>query len=123
MSRILVVDDDEVMLNFTKMWLQKEKYFVICASSGKEALSFLQSSRPDLILLDYRMPEMDGPAVLSAIRADEHLRDIPVYYRTGMDDLVARADDGPAPDGIIPKSEGKPLLIKTVAAALGTVTK
>ncbi|HAF26736.1 MAG TPA: hypothetical protein DCG85_05415 [Lachnospiraceae bacterium] len=116
MSRILLVDDDSDMLMLTGRWLEKAGYEVDRAASGSEALSCLEKIKPDLILLDYAMPGMDGPAVLSAIRENGAYENIPVYYRTGMDDN----DITPVPsaNGIIPKSEGKPGLIKAVSEAL-----
>ena len=116
MSRILLVDDDGDMLALTGRWLEKAGYEVESASSGSEALSFLENKRPDLILLDYAMPGMDGPAVLALIREKEEYNDIPVYFRTGMDDTDIIAEQ--AADGVIPKSEGKPFLMKAVAEAL-----
>ncbi|MCR5789227.1 MAG: response regulator [Lachnospiraceae bacterium] len=124
MSKILLIDDDEDMLAMTGRWLEKAGYEVMRAASGKDALSLLETSVPDLILLDYAMPEMDGPAVLSAIREREALASVPVLYRTGMDEMQEAG--APAPDGIVPKSEGKPGLLKAVSSFLlghGTVKK
>ncbi len=119
MSLILLVDDDEDMLAMTGRWLEKAGHEVKRASSGKAALSFLSEQKPDLILLDYAMPEMDGPAVLAEIQKREDCADIPVLYRTGMEDCGTDGQtQGPRPYGIIPKSEGKPYLIKAVTEAL-----
>ena len=71
MSRILLIDDDSDMLTLTARWLEKAGYEVIKAASGSEALSSLETESYDLILLDYAMPGMDGPAVLRAIREKE----------------------------------------------------
>ncbi len=119
MSRILLIDDDEDMLSITVRWLAKAGYEVSSASSGSAALKLLSEFTPDLILLDYAMPEMDGPAVLKAIRSGEATKKIPVLYRTGMDDIVTEGGEGvPEADGIIPKSEGKPFLLEAVSKAL-----
>ncbi len=116
MSCILLIDDDADMLTLTARWLEKAGYEVVKASSGSDALLHLEEKRPDLILLDYAMPEMDGPKVLASIREKEEYKKIPVYYRTGMDDTNITTE--PAADGVIPKSEGKPYLMKAVADAL-----
>ena len=113
MNTILLIDDDEDMLAMTGRWLEKAGYSVTKATGGEEALSVLKGFKPDLILLDYAMPGMDGPATLAAIRALDELKNIPVLYRTGMDDDIS----GDA-DGVIPKSEGKPFLMKAVENAL-----
>ena len=119
MSHVLIVDDDTDMLAMVSRWLQKSGYEVSTAASGKEALSVLSGSKPDLILLDHRMPEMDGPAVLKAIRSDEALKDIPVLYRTGADDIdESEYEEQAKPDGIVPKSGGKPALMKAVGEIL-----
>ncbi len=113
MSLLLLVDDDEDMTALTSRWLTKAGYEVHTEFSGAGALSFLKSTKPDLILLDYAMPEMDGPAVLEAIRADDATKDIPVLFRTGMDDDIGSHDVG-----VIPKSEGKATLLQAVADVL-----
>ena len=62
-------------------------YDVDIAGSGKEALEILKSGpKPELILLDIAMPEMDGYEVLSRIKSDPDLKDIPVVFLTGMTD-------------------------------------
>ncbi len=119
MSCVLVIDDDTDMLAMVSRWLERSGYEVKTASSGKEALSVLSGMKPQLILLDHRMPEMDGPAVLKAIRSDEALKDIPVLYRTGAEDIDgSEGEDQPRPDGIVPKSGGKPALMKAVGEIL-----
>ena len=84
-KKILIVDDDGTMLRMMKTWLSV-KYHVYMASSGKIALSFLADNPMDLILLDYEMPVLDGPAVLKEIRDSETLRDTPVIFLTAKDD-------------------------------------
>ncbi|WP_022763791.1 response regulator [Butyrivibrio sp. XPD2006] len=119
MKRILLIDDDEDMLAMTGRWLEKGGYEVMKAASGKEALDKISSDRPDLILLDYAMPEMDGPAVLAAIRSNPETKDIPVVYRTGMDDTDCEGSGDVRPDGIVSKSEGRPSLMKAVEEIFG----
>ena len=114
MSNILIIDDDEDMLALTGRWLEKGGYAVMKASSGKEALAMITDNKPDIILLDYAMPEMDGPAVLKAIRAGEATKDIPVLFRTGMDDMDSGEDEDAKPDGFVAKSDGRPALMKAV---------
>ena len=119
MKRILLIDDDEDMLAMTGRWLEKGGYEVMKAVSGKDALDMIAVKRPDLILLDYAMPEMDGPAVLAAIRSNEETKDIPVVYRTGMDDADVSGQGDYRPDGVVSKSEGRPSLMKAVEEIIG----
>ena len=78
MNRILVVDDEPTLrLGFT-FALKTEDYEVDAASNGREALELLQEETYDLVILDLRMPEMDGLETLSAIRKNSKLRHLPV---------------------------------------------
>ena len=80
---ILVVDDNSMMLRLVKEYLH-EKYDVATALSGKIALKFLRNKKTDLILLDYEMPDENGPAVLEKLRASDATKDIPVVFLTGV---------------------------------------
>ena len=83
---ILVVDDDAANLRMANHILSKEKMRVSCLKSGKDAVTFLRENRPDLILLDIHMPEMDGFETIAAIRENEGAADIPVIFLTADDD-------------------------------------
>jgi len=61
-------------------------YKVLPANSGANALKILAKTKPDLILLDYEMPEMNGPQVLEALRADSETANIPVMFLTAKSD-------------------------------------
>lgn len=82
---ILVVDDDVQMLNVIKLYLQ-DLYDVTVVPSGKLALKFISKKATDLVLLDYMMPEMDGPAVLQEIRENSNYPNVPVIFLTGVSD-------------------------------------
>lgn len=84
--RILVIDDATIVHKTIKGHLDAE-YEVATAISGKVALRFLQAKEVSLILLDYEMPEMDGPAVLNKLREDPYLAQIPVVFLTGINDV------------------------------------
>lgn len=82
---ILIVDDDPTMLRTVKHYLE-EKYVVATAPSGKFAIKFLSQRPADLVLLDYEMPEVDGPEVFKAIKESEDTKNIPVVFLTGITD-------------------------------------
>lgn len=84
-KNILVVDDDKTFLKVVRSWLT-EKYNVIPVTSGAQALQYLAQHKPDLILLDYEMPVLNGPTVLESIRSENNLKDIPVFFLTGVDE-------------------------------------
>lgn len=82
---ILVVDDSGTFLHAIKSWLDPI-YKVIMVSSAINAISYLATNNPDLILLDYEMPVCSGPELLEMIRADQSNSDIPVMFLTGKGD-------------------------------------
>ncbi len=76
--RILVVDDEEDVINVLRLVLSKSGYDVLTAPSGMEGLMLAQSERPDAILLDIMMKEMDGWEVLKLLKLDDATRRMPV---------------------------------------------
>ena len=83
-KKILLVDDSQVQLHMLKNLLNR-KYEICMAESGQEALRVLPQFMPDLIFLDYNMPEFDGKETLKKIR-EEGYGDIPVVFLTGVND-------------------------------------
>lgn len=84
-KKILVVDDSGAMLRNVKGWLE-DKYQVILANSGAMAIKYLATNRPDLVLLDYEMPVVDGSQVLEMIRTETDFCDVPVIFLTSKND-------------------------------------
>lgn len=82
-KNILAVDDSGILLRSVKSMLEN-RYDVAVATSGKMAIKQAKKKKPDLILLDYEMPEWDGKRTLEEIRADEELKDIPVVFLTAI---------------------------------------
>ena len=81
---ILVVDDNAMVLRNIKGILQNQ-YSVAVAPSGVHAFISIGKRTPDLILLDYEMPEMNGKEVLEKLQAEEEYADIPVIFLTSVD--------------------------------------
>ena len=81
---ILVVDDNAMVLRNIKAILEKN-YSVSVAPSGVHAFISIGKKVPDLILLDYEMPEMNGKEVLKKLQATKEYADIPVVFLTSMD--------------------------------------
>lgn len=84
-KKILLVDDNGTTLRNIKGWLD-EKYTVVPCNSGTRAIKYLATNKPDLILLDYEMPVVDGKQVLEMIRSENDLQAIPVIFLTGKSD-------------------------------------
>jgi chemosensory pili system protein ChpA (sensor histidine kinase/response regulator) len=86
MSRILIVDDAPAGREAMAKWLQKEGYETATARNGAEALARLKDSKPDLIVLDHMMPEVDGLTFLAGIRRFPKWKTLPVIMLTGIKD-------------------------------------
>jgi CheY-like chemotaxis protein len=80
----MVVEDNLDEAKLIKMVLEGEGYEAACAFDGQEALDKLESVKPDLIVLDIMMPEMDGFAFCSKLRASPESKDIPVVLLTAV---------------------------------------
>jgi DNA-binding response OmpR family regulator len=81
-KKILLVDDSNTVLLMEKMILSHGRYDLLTARNGVEGVARARADRPDLILLDVMMPEMNGLDALLAIRADADTRAIPVIMVT-----------------------------------------
>jgi len=79
---ILLVDDDEHILRSLEIYLKMEEFRVMTAPGGREALDVLKDTRPDLIVLDIMMPEIDGFQVLEYIKGDPKIKNVPVIMLT-----------------------------------------
>jgi two-component system, cell cycle response regulator len=86
-GNILLIDDLPENLQLLSELLTQLGYSIRSVTSGRMALKTLSVKQPDLILLDIKMPEMDGYQVCAAIKADEKLRDIPIIFISALDDV------------------------------------
>ena len=84
-TRVLLVEDDAVQRERMRGWLEGPQWNVQEAENGREALNRIQERKPDVILLDLMMPEMDGFAVVAALQKEVGWRDIPVIVITSLD--------------------------------------
>jgi DNA-binding response OmpR family regulator len=88
---VLLVEDDDTLATMQRVRLEMDGYRVAVAEDGEAGLRLALELLPDLVILDYRLPRLDGAGVLRALRADERTRDIPVIVLSAFDDprLVA----------------------------------
>jgi len=84
-TRVLLVEDDADQRERMRAWLTGEHWAVEEAANGREALARVQADKPDVILLDLMMPEMDGFAVVAALQKEARWSDIPVIVITARD--------------------------------------
>jgi two-component system cell cycle response regulator len=89
-ARVLVVDDVDVNVRLLEAKLSSEYFTVLTASSGQEALQAVKSERPDIVLLDVMMPEMDGFEVCRRLKSDPKTADIPVIMVTALSEVSDR---------------------------------
>jgi DNA-binding response OmpR family regulator len=117
-KKILVVDDEDDILQFLELVLREKGYDVVTAAGGQEALTRAQIEKPDLVLLDIMMPQMDGWEVLKLLRVDDETADIPVAMlsaRTEAKDRVQGLQEG-AIDYIC-----KPFALQELLEKIGTI--
>ncbi|MFH0985122.1 MAG: response regulator [Candidatus Omnitrophota bacterium] len=81
-KKILVIDDEDAILMLAASRLEANGYVVVTALSGKEGLEMARKEMPDLVLLDYVMPEMNGGEVLDRLKKDPRTKHIPVVMFT-----------------------------------------
>ncbi len=81
---ILIVDDEFGILEVLESILSDAGFSVQSAINGQEALSRMQKTVPDLVILDFMMPLLDGAGVITAMRADKRLRSVPVLLASAL---------------------------------------
>ncbi|MBS3939488.1 MAG: response regulator [Actinobacteria bacterium] len=80
LARVLAVDDDPTILRLLQVNLEMEGHDVLTAENGQSALEVIRAERPQVVLLDVMMPEMDGFQVCEAVRADPDIADTPIVF-------------------------------------------
>jgi DNA-binding response OmpR family regulator len=84
MKKILIIDDDQTFLKTMSAKLDLLAYQVVTASDGEEGLSKTLSEKPDLILLDIKMPKLDGFGFLKTLRDEKKVTDIPILITSNL---------------------------------------
>src|SRR5690606_1770934 len=119
LPKVLVVDDNAQNRALVQATLEDEGYDVFLASSGEEGLALFEAHDPDCLLLDVRMPGMDGPTLCRRVRELPQGKDVPVVFLTALRDVdtfdEARAAGG---DDFLTKPVRPTELLVRVEAAL-----
>ena len=118
-KKILVIDDHEPMRRNVLMILEMEGFKPLNAPSGRKGLELARKEKPDLILCDITMPEMDGYAVLQALREDKDIATIPFIFLTARGEkLDVRLGMNYGADDYLTKPVGHEELLAAIAARL-----
>jgi len=122
-KRVVCIEDEPEMIDLVRLILGRRGFEVVGANGGLEGLELVASEKPDLVLLDLMMPDMDGWEVYQRMKSDEALRDIPVVVVTAkaqsIDKVlglhIAKVDD------YITKPFGPQELLESVEKILGPI--
>jgi CheY-like chemotaxis protein len=87
---ILIVDDEFGVLEVVEFILKDAGFNVVPALNGQDALTRLRETTPDLIIVDYMMPILDGVGVIKAVRSDDGLRNIPIILASALPEQTVR---------------------------------
>jgi len=117
---IVIIDDDRAIAQLTALWIKAAGFNTVIANDGRSGLAAIAQHRPDLVLLDIRMPEMDGFEVNRQIRQSPELAEIPVIF------LSAHAQETTRQESLASGGRRflpKPYESKTLIAAIRAVLK
>jgi DNA-binding response OmpR family regulator len=89
-KKIFLIDDENIWLETMEHALESESYKVVTADSGHIALSKLLKVKPDLILSDVRMPDMNGYDFFEKVKANPRLNKVPFVFMSSLDDYDAK---------------------------------
>ena len=118
---VLVVDDDDHIREVAQVSLEAVAgWQVSTAACGREGVDLARAARPDAIVLDVMMPDLDGPATLARLRADAATRDVPVVFLTAKTQAFERARlGGLGAAGVLAKPFDPMLLAQEITTLLG----
>jgi diguanylate cyclase (GGDEF)-like protein len=113
-EKILIVDDDPDIRDILKIILSEENYEVIETDNGEDALRLIRTKSPDLVLLDYKIPKIDGRQVCKLVKEDILLQHLPIIMVTGKGDIDDKVEGiyAGADDYIVKPFEPKELLAR-----------
>ena len=112
-AKILVVDDEEGTLKLLEKKLTAQKYKVLLAKNGQEAKIKILEEKPDLIIMDIMLPDIDGPEVIRSLQVNPYARQIPVFF---LSSIIAQQDNVTMPEVKVGEKRymafGKPIDVK-----------
>lgn len=119
-TKILLAEDNQESYEMLSEYLEAWGYHIIRAQDGKEALQITREQRPDIILMDIQMPEMDGLEATRILKKDEELRHIPIIALTA---LAMQGDRKRCLDAGVDAYVSKPVSLRKVTGLIETLLK
>lgn len=119
--KILYIEDNETHSRLVRKMLEPMGYFILDAEDGFQGIAVAARERPDLVLLDFNLPDLDGFEVISRLRSDSTLSEIPVIAVTASTNGCTEMQFFAAGfDAFVPKPVDRSRLIKTIQTMLST---
>ena len=120
---ILIIEDNEAFLKILKMRLESEGHRIIAARNGLEGLNAVRKEKPDLVISDIMLPEMDGHKICRLIKLDRNIQHIPVIMLTSRDlDEDAELAKKCGADAFIPKTTHAAVMMEVISKLLSRKT-
>jgi len=120
MKKILVVEDEPIILKFVSFRLEQAGYEILTASDGEKALRLIKENKPDLVLLDVLIPRLNGYEVTRQVKEDESLKQIYIILFTASDPFIVQEKIKEVmADGYIIKPFDADKLLETIKGFIG----
>ncbi len=122
MKKILLIEDDPMLLDMYNLKFSEAGYTVFKAESGKKGFELAKKNQPDIILLDIILPQMDGFTVMENLKKDKDTAKIPVFFLTNLkqDEDIKRGKKLGAVDYLVKASLTPAQILKRVEHFLKT---
>jgi DNA-binding response OmpR family regulator len=120
-KKIVVAEDDKLLMRLMVENLTEAGYELFIAYDGKEALNRVREIKPNLVMLDIMMPEMDGMRVLTELKLDDDIKAIPVIMMSNMtdDENIQRLKDIGAADYIVKGQFSNEEIVNKIKSVIG----
>jgi len=118
-KKILVVDDDPVLVEMLQSGLHRSGYEVVIARQGKEAIKKVCEEKPNLVVLDVMLPDMDGTEVATILRENQETQNIPIIYITVLIGKANSAEQNPQGSNTVVL--GKPFDLNELLAKINSL--
>jgi CheY-like chemotaxis protein len=118
-ARILVVEDEFGIAEVLQSALTDAGHDVVLAINGKQGLERLKESRPDLVILDFMMPVLDGPGMLGAMRSAPEFSDIPAILMSSLPEPAVMQEAGGMYDRFLRKPFSLRIVLEMITDIVG----